>query len=634
MTPSEYRRTRPPSRPATRAADPRFRPSRLETGRLRLSPAAPRAGNPLPRLEPPEPDAELRESEARHRSVLAALAEGVVLQYADGSIGACNESACRILGLSQDQIMGRTSLDPRWQAIHEDGSPFPGEDHPAMVTLRTGEPLAEVIMGIRRPDREQVWISINTQPLFREGQEAADWGDPPFAVVASFIDITERKLAEEQLLYGAYHDALTGLPNRARFLERLSEALERIEEHRTDQPSLAVLFLDLDRFKNINDSLGHLAGDELLQQVALRLRECVRPPDTVSRFGGDEFALLLERLAGEEDARQVAQRIQDALALPFDLRGHEVFTSASIGIALGHSEEIAPENLLREADTAMYGAKSQGRARCQVFGAAMHARAVSRLHLENDLRRALERREMGLVYQPIVELPSRRLAGFEALLRWHHPQRGLVGPVEFIPEIEENGLIVPLGAWVLAEACRQGRLWRERYPGREPFLGINISARQFHREGFAEDVARLLAETGFPARSLHLELTESTLLETGEAAQASLLRLRESGARIDIDDFGSGYSSLSYLRRLRLDSLKIDRSFVADLGRAPGGLEIVRAILTLGSSLGLEVIAEGIETAEQLDQLVALGCRYGQGFLFSPPLDAGAAALWIEAMES
>ncbi|HEX2644516.1 MAG TPA: EAL domain-containing protein [Thermoanaerobaculia bacterium] len=613
-----------------RAADPRFRPSRLETGRLRLHPAAPRAGL---RALHPEPDAELRESEARHRSVLAALAEGVVLQYADGSIGACNESACRILGLTQDQIMGRTSLDPRWQAVHEDGSPFPGEDHPAMVTLRTGEPLAEVIMGIRRPDREQVWISINTQPLFREGQER-DWEDPPFAVVASFVDITGRKLAEEQLLYGAYHDALTGLPNRTRFLERLREALERAQAGPTDEPSLAVLFLDLDRFKTINDSLGHLAGDELLRQTAVRLRECLRPADTVSRFGGDEFALLIEELAGEDDARRVALRIQDALALPFDLRGHEVFTSASIGIALGHAEEISPEDLLREADTAMYGAKGQGRARYEVFGAAMHARAVARLHLENDLRRALERREMGLVYQPIVCLSSRRLAGFEALLRWHHPQRGLVGPVEFIPETEENGLIIPLGAWVLAEACRQGRLWRERYPGREPFLGINISARQFHREGFADDVERLLEETGFPPRCLHLELTESTLLDTGEAAQSSLQRLREVGARIDIDDFGSGYSSLSYLRRLRLDSLKIDRSFVADLGRTPGGLEIVRAILTLGSSLGLEVIAEGIETAEQLDQLLALGCRYGQGFLFSPPLDAEVAALWIEGMES
>jgi diguanylate cyclase (GGDEF)-like protein/PAS domain S-box-containing protein len=563
--------------------------------------------------------------------VLAALAEGVVLQYADGSIGACNESASRILGLTQDQMMGRTSLDPRWQAIHEDGSLFPGEDHPAMVTLRTGEPLAEVVMGIRRPDREQVWISINTQPLFREGRPG-EWEDRPFAVVASFVDITERKLAEEQLLYGAYHDALTGLPNRARFLERLREALKCLPNSREDGLSLAVLFLDLDRFKTINDSLGHLAGDQLLQQVAARLRECLRPADMVSRFGGDEFALLIESLNGEEDARQLAQRIQDALALPFDLRGHEVFISASIGIALAHSEAISPEDLLREADTAMYGAKGQGRARYQIFGAAMHARAIARLHLENDLRRALERREMRLVYQPIVELPSRRLAGFEALLRWQHPQRGTVGPVEFIPETEENGLIVPLGAWVLAEACRQGRLWRDRFPGRNPFLGVNISARQFHREGFADDVDSILAETGFPARCLHLELTESTLLDTGEAARSSLQRLREVGARVDIDDFGSGYSSLSYLRRLRLDSLKIDRSFVADLGRGPGGLEIVQAILTLGSSLGLEVIAEGIENEEQLARLLALGCRYGQGFLFSPPLDAEAAAVWIERM--
>jgi diguanylate cyclase (GGDEF)-like protein/PAS domain S-box-containing protein len=608
---------------------PRFRPSRLETGRLRLAPGAPAR---RPRL--PESEAALRESEARHRSIIAALAEGVVLQYADGSIGACNESACRILGLSQDQILGRTSLDPRWQSVREDGTAFPGAEHPAMVTLRTGEPQAEVIMGICRPDHEQVWISINTQPLFREGRE---WEDPPFAVVASFVDITERKLAAEQLLFDAFHDALTGLPNRTRFLDHLGEALNRADRAgQSTEPALAVLLLDLDHFKAVNDSLGHLAGDELLKQVAARLRECLRPGDTVSRFGGDELAVLVEDLAGAEDAERVALRIQEALALPFDLRGHEVFTSASIGIALHRLQETpetpetAPEDLLREADTAMYGAKAQGRARHKFFGAAMHAQAVARLNLETDLRRALDRREMRLDYQPVVDLPSGRLAGFEALLSWQHPQRGLLQPGEFLPEAEANGLIIPLGGWVIEETCRQGCLWHERFPGREPFLGIDISDRQLHQEGLVDDIARILAATGFPARCLHLELTESTLIDPGEAARSTLRRLRQLGVHIDVDAFGSGYSSLCRLRQLPLDGLKIDRSFVTDLRRGSGGLEIAQAILALGSSLGLEVVADGIETAEQLDCLAAMGCGRGQGLFVSGPLDAAAATVWIE----
>ena len=445
-----------------------------------------------------------------------------------------------------------------------------------------------------------------------------------YRMAGSQTDITEGKVS----------DPLTGLPNRILFLDRLGCSIERATRH---GEAFAVLFLDLDRFKLVNDSLGHLAGDRLLIAIAERLERSVRAVDTVARvggqhtiarLGGDEFTILLEGVKHVSDAVRVAERIQDNLKRPFQLDGHEIFTSASIGIATSETGYNAPEDLLRDADTAMYQAKALGKARCEVFDADMREQAIARLDLETDLRRAVERKEFQLHYQPIVSFKTGMLAGFEALIRWRHPSRGLVEPARFIQVAEETGLIVPIGSWVIGEACRQLRAWHVELPWTAGLsVHVNLSGKQFIQSDLADEIAAVLRETELPASNLSLEITESAIIENPTAVVAILEQLKALGVQISIDDFGTGHSSLSYLHRFPINSLKIDRSFVSSMSSEQSG--IVSAIIGLAHALKLEVIAEGVETAPHLAQLTELGCEYGQGYLFAKPLDASRARMLL-----
>jgi diguanylate cyclase (GGDEF)-like protein/PAS domain S-box-containing protein len=440
-------------------------------------------------------------------------------------------------------------------------------------------------------------------------------------IAGSQTDITERKQVEEQLLHDAFHDVLTGLPNRALFMDRLSQAIERAKRH--PEYSFAVFFMDLDRFKLINDSLGHMIGDQLLVGIAKRLAGCTRSGDTVARLGGDEFTILLDDINDMADAVNMAERIYDELKEPFNLEGHDVFTSASIGIALSTLSYVKPDDLLRDANTAMHRAKSQGKARHQVFDDTMHSHAVELLKLETDLQRPRVCEEYRVHYQPIVSLETGRVTGFEALVRWQHPERGLIFPDEFIAVAEETGIIVSLDNWVMREACRQTALWQKRFPGLT--ISVNLSPKQFLHADLVPEVERVLAETGLAAACLKLEITENVLMSNAEVVQQTLSKIRALGVELYLDDFGTGYSSLSYLHRFPIDVLKIDRSFVSRIGAEGENSEIARAIVTLAHGMGLSVIAEGIEKDVQLSALRSLSCKYGQGNLFSMAVAASEA---------
>ena len=430
-------------------------------------------------------------------------------------------------------------------------------------------------------------------------------------------------------IYDAFHDSLTGLPNRDLFVECLERAIVNTKGHHSYL--FAVLFLDLDRFKVINDSLGHLVGDELLISVVLRLRAIVGSRDTVARVGGDDFAILV-RNVDVGCAVDLADRIHQALIVPFELRGQEVFVTASIGIAVGGEPAAEareqPEHLLRDAHTAMYRAKALGTGRYQVFNASMHDLAVERLQLETDLRMALKRREFLLHYQPFVCLASGKIIGFEALVRWQHPLRGLISPIKFIPVAEETGAIVPLGEWVLEEACRQLRLWEGMFDCDRPLImSVNLSGKQFAQPDLVERIQAILGATGLNAESLKLEITESVVMDDVESAIAVLKQMKALKVKLGIDDFGTGYSSLSYLSRFPTDTLKVDKSFVGrmEVGSEGENVAIVRTIVTLAHALGMDVIAEGVETAAQLAKLRAIGCEYGQGYFFAKPLPSDEA---------
>jgi diguanylate cyclase (GGDEF)-like protein len=417
------------------------------------------------------------------------------------------------------------------------------------------------------------------------------------------------------------HDPLTGLPNRLLFLDRLNQAIARC---RRSQSSVGVAFLDLDRFKNVNDSLGHDAGDELLIQVARKLESVIRPGDTVARFGGDEFSVLCEDLPNEtarEKTVEIADRLLSAVLRPLVVRGTEMFVGASVGIAMATSGEERPEELLRDADAAMYHAKDAGRGRVEVFDDAMRARALTAHATENALHRALERSEFRIFFQPIVGLADARCVGAEALVRWQHPERGLLAPAEFIPLAEETGLVVQIGWWVLEEAARNAAKWQLEQS--EPFLvSINLSARQLVQPDLADRVAEVIAATGVHPSSLCFEITESVLMDDAETVLDVITRVHEFGVQFAIDDFGTGYSSLGYLKRFPVDSVKVDRSFVTGLGSDPGDAAIVSAVIGLAHALGLRVTAEGVETQEQLAALIALECDEAQGYFFSPPQPA------------
>ena len=444
------------------------------------------------------------------------------------------------------------------------------------------------------------------------------------------LERTSRELQEsrEHFRHAAFHDALTGLPNRSLFTDHLRVALERARQN--DEYLFCVLFLDLDRFKNINDSLGHPCGDELLILVARRLEACIRQTDMVARFGGDEFAILLDGMHDSVEAMTVAEKVQQTISAPFKLHNHEAVTTASIGVALSTSNYAEAEDVIRDADTAMYRAKEHGKARYEIFDTAMHTRAVTLLRLESDFRRALENEELCVYYQPIVSVGSGELYGFEALVRWQHPERGLVLPSDFIPLAEETGLIVPLGLSVLREACHQLREWQERSVlNRYLIMSVNLSGKQLMQTDLTEKIEEVLRESHLDPWHLKLEITESVVMENPELAAVTLAKLRGLGVRLSIDDFGTGYSSLSYLNRFPVDTLKIDRSFVTTMSEADENLQIVKTIVTLAGNLGMEVIAEGVETETQLNLLRVLKCQYAQGFLFSEPLDVTEADLFI-----
>jgi diguanylate cyclase (GGDEF)-like protein len=434
--------------------------------------------------------------------------------------------------------------------------------------------------------------------------------------------------SKDHFRHAAFHDTLTKLPNRALLAENLKFVIDRAKQHEDYQ--FAVLFLDLDRFKNVNDSLGHSIGDQLLIAMARRLESCIRGVDMVARLGGDEFAILLDSIPNSGEAANMARRIQEKLQLPFNLSGHEVFTTTSIGIALSSTGYDHPENMLRDADTAMYRAKAQGKACYEVFDKGMHARAVYLLQMENDLRRALEREELCVYYQPIVSLENGQLAGFEALVRWQHPERGFINPADFISLAEDTGLIAPIGLWILRRACQQLCQWQWQSPAnRSLFMSVNLSSKQVAQHNLVNEIREILQETHVDARHLKLEITESAVMENAETAVQLLNRLKALGVQLSIDDFGTGYSSLGYLHRFPVDTLKIDRSFVGRIGEAAEDIEIVRTIVSLADNMGMEVVAEGVETLAQLAQLRALKCQYGQGYLFSRPIDASSVDTWI-----
>ena len=453
-------------------------------------------------------------------------------------------------------------------------------------------------------------------------QELQTLGDTLNAVAGHM----EAQVAE--LAAQAFYDPLTKLPNRALFLDRLERMLTRVKRRKG---SVAVLFLDLDNFKLVNDSLGHDIGDQLLLAVARRLQGSVRAEDTVARFGGDEFAIAAGDIAQPSDATRIASRVADQLATAFTLDGQEVYVSSSVGIALNRSEHDRPESLLRDADTAMYKAKVNGKARFELFSQDMQNQTTERLRVETDLRRAVERRELQVHYQPVVDLQSRQIVEVEALLRWEHPRRGFISPAEFIPIAEESGLIGPIGRWVLLQACRQGRAWRDEFgPGAPAKVSVNLSARQFSA-GLVKEIQQVLHEADLSPDGLKLEITEGILMRSEASTFAILFELKELQIDLALDDFGVGYSSLAYLKRFPFSSLKIDRSFVQRIGRDPEDAAIVRAIVTIAKALRMNIVGEGVETVDQYEHLLALGCDRGQGYYFARPMTAHAVGELLRA---
>jgi diguanylate cyclase (GGDEF)-like protein/PAS domain S-box-containing protein len=487
-----------------------------------------------------------------------------------------------------------------------------------------GEAIRELEWQVQCSEDHTCHVAVDIFPLHNEHDQIATG-------VCAGIHIGERKRAEERLVRHAFHDRLTNLPDRTLFLEQIEAALKRAQQN--NDYEFAVFFLNLDRFKVANESLGHGAGDQLLISTARKLEACIAPGDTVARLGGDEFAVLLDGLKSEDDAIQVAERIQKRLGLSTNVGGQEVFSSASIGVAFSRKSHARAEDVLRDAHAAMDRAKAGGKARYEVFEKGLPSRTRSILQIEADLRRALGRQELHMEYQPIVSLATGLIDGFEALVRWNHPTRGAISPGQFIPLAEETGLIIPIGYWALREACNQLAQWQKnrRQRALPVTISVNLSARQFSQRNLLEQVLHIITRSSVDPSYLKLEITESAIMDNTEAAIETVTHLKEVGIKISLDDFGTGYSSLSYLHRFPFNVLKIDQAFVSRMDVSAKNEEIVRAIIALGHSLNMDVIAEGVETAPQLSHLRALKCHYGQGYFFAAGMDAKTATELIAA---
>jgi len=551
---------------------------------------------------------ELAAREAEYRMLAENSSDFLARHAPDGTYRYASPASVAITGFDPDELVGTLPCDhiarEDEEAVVQYGERLGEQEEPLTITYR-----------LRRKDGELRWL----ETIARSVRDEAGVRE----LVSVTRDVSERKEAELELSHAALHDALTGLPNRALFLDRLGLALRRTERR---SGSVAVLFCDLDRFKIVNDSLGHDAGDRLLVDVANRIGAALRPADTVARFGGDEFTILCEDIAGEIEAATIAQRIVDVFREPFQLEDGEVFLATSLGIAIARGADDRAADLIRDADAAMYRAKERGKGRYEIFDEAMRADAVARLETESALRRALERGELRLHYQPSVDLASGAITGFEALIRWEHPTRGLLGPGAFLPLAEETGLIVGIGEWVLHEACTEAARW-----SRPLMLSVNLSARQLAQPDLVATVRRALAETRIDPATLCLEITESAVMESGAATTAQLRALKSLGVQLAIDDFGTGFSSLAHLRRFPVDMLKIDGTFVAGLGNEPQDASIAAAVISLAHALDLKTVAEGIETDEQLQILRGLGCDLGQGHLFAHPAPAAEALRLVGA---
>jgi diguanylate cyclase (GGDEF)-like protein/PAS domain S-box-containing protein len=552
----------------------------------------------------------LREAEERFRRSFDDAAIGMALVAPDGRFLRTNRSLCEILGYREEELLGKT-----FQVLtHPDDL---DADLDQVRRMLLGEVRTyQMEKRYFHKDGHVVWVLLSVSLVHD------DEGDPLY-FVSQIQDITEHKVLEERLEHRAFHDPLTNLPNRQLFMDRLGQALRRTMRRHNQ---VTVLFMDLDGFKVVNDSLGHDVGDLLLALVAQRLRRCLRPEDTLARFGGDEFLVLIEAVDDPGRAVQVAERITEELRRPFIIEGRDLYVTASIGISLGGARTHDPDALLREADTAMYRTKNEG-GDFRVFDPAMYERAFRRLEVENDLRRAIDQEEFVIHYQPMVDLQTGELWGMEALVRWDHPERGLLEPSEFVPVAEESGLVIPMGEQILREACFRAKEWQEENPRIPPLvMSVNLSASQLSRLDLADTVERVLGETGLEGNRLTLDVTETVYVKVLAGNEAILDRLKALGVRFSIDDFGTGYSALSYLKRLPADAIKIDQSFVEGLGKDVEDTAVIRMIIELAHTLGLEVIAEGVETEEQVALLKEMGCDFAQGYHFSKPLPPEAAS--------
>lgn len=551
--------------------------------------------------------AERKQAEVSIRKLSSAMekvADSIFITDSNGVIEYVNSAFVTVTGFERDEAVGKS---PR---IIKSGSHDEKFYTQIWEALLRGEVYRNVIVNRRKDGRlyhEAVTITPLTDPLGKVTH-----------FISSGKDMSESIQAQERLHHLAHHDALTGLPNRMLFVERLKHALQRANRRKR---AVAVMFLDMDRFKMVNDTLGHEAGDRLLQAMAARLLACVREGDTIARFGGDEFAGLLNDIASPEDVAPIVGKFLEALAPPFLIDGHELFVGGSIGVSLYPDDGADPQTLMKNADTAMYCAKQRGGNSSEFYYAGMNENALARLGLETALRHALDRQEFIVCYQPQIDLTNGKVAGFEALLRWERPDIGPVCPKEFIPVLEETGLIVPVGEWMLRTACEQHRAWRAA--GLPPLrMAVNISSRQFEAGDLTETLQRVMQDAAMPAEFLELEITESMLMQNAAQDMESLQALNAIGMRFAIDDFGTGYSSLIYLKRFPIDILKIDKAFVSDITDNGDDAAIVRAIITMAHSLGIQALAEGVETLEQVEFLRQQGCDLAQGYYFSPPLPA------------